>query len=778
MNFTDLLVSNSAMLLYPHGNGEKLIMRIHDLTGGFPLVSRSFHPSENGYLRNRAEIASLEDIEAILKWITPKIVANLPGGTRDELRQHLAGNTDMNRRTLPLQDLRRIKMLPIFKKLDPSPTDFGRSLTQSFTIVSAYGSSYISLLPSTQTFVTVGKIGLPLMPNVVFLDASGLHDSALLSRLGHAPVSHATLISRYIIPNLDTQPESLLDSLVQDIFEHASHMSPQLLRQLSEVKFATVRSRSGNISPERVHVSQTVSEASSIAKLFFDDEHVFGDGIYAAHGRYKLWLDNLGMKRDFDQTLAEDRIRSYASREFDNDLFDNSALLIHYMNKNDTMALDSDMVKLLRVPAIHNGRKCLLPVSKCRPQSRLPLVGNVLGIASVEVTACLSLLFGWSQLEEAETLGLRITEIIESSPACEVETDLYPIIDYLNKVKGSKPYITRVREAISVSAWLPDSNGSLVPTDKIFLEDVSCFEPYLNRISGGIRTFKSVLRLFGVHSRPAPADLLFVLNQFPSADPIKSHDLKVVISILRELEPAPDIDPAKLLIPDTESRLYRLEDFRERKLIGHMDLPKAFCLRYEILSIDSDLASLKYLNDSNHLFDDYCQEEKVTTRISSLLSHSLSTSFNEFLANAEDSGSATTVSWFLDPPDAKFPQEQLISEELKDWQIPSLYVFNDGEFADTDFKALIEIGAGTKARDSSKIGKFGLGSLAMYQFTDVPSMISGRYFIIFDPSRKFLPLCGNKRRAGLRCPLEFIRKQYPDMIRPFIGINDYSLGSI
>jgi sacsin len=113
------------------------------------------------------------------------------------------------------------------------------------------------------------------------------------------------------------------------------------------------------------------------------------------------------------------------------------------------------------------------------------------------------------------------------------------------------------------------------------------------------------------------------------------------------------------------------------------------------------------------------------------------------------------------------------------WQTPSLYAYiNDGVFSDADFKALINVGSGSKADNVGAIGRHGLGSLTMYRFTDIPSLISGKYFIIFDPSRQYLPLGTNHRlrRAGLKISLDQMRSSFKHHLEPFVGIGGYSLG--
>ena len=201
---------------------------------------------------------------------------------------------------------------------------------------------------------------------------------------------------------------------------------------------------------------------------------------------------------------------------------------------------------------------------------------------------------------------------------------------------------------------------------------------------------------------------------------------------------------------------------------------------YEFLG-NSFRLLLETLRGEDDIFEEYSQEEDMVTRISKQVQEStLWLSFNEFIANAEDCGSASKVIWTLDSDKCKYPSKKIFCTELKAWQTPGLYVFNDGVFSDSDFKALVNVGMGSKSEDSSKIGKYGLGSLTMYLFTDVPSIISGDYFIIFDPTRKYLPFAHRhkKRQAGLRIRLSQMKERFVDHLVPFVGIGGYTLGTL
>ena len=638
----------------------------------------------------------------------------------------------------------------------------------------------MALTPSNSQLVAVFNAeAIPLASNIVFLGADTTEDIEFLEMLGHRCISKTALIETYIIPYLPVQPDWILDSLVEFVFHDYFSLSKNR-RQVAELEFVTVRSRTGEASPTRVRPCEMIYESSSIAGLFFDDEMIFGAGLYAANGAYVHCLINLGMKTRFDEEVAENRIRKYSELPFDENLFEKYAQLLRSLN-DPYISLTSDIIKLLRLPAIQSEQKCLLPVSSCRPNSLQPVVGNSLGIVSMDVAESLQHQFGWFDVLEPSILGNRINEIVTDLPCAEVENALHPVMKYFSTLGASftkiGEYIAEVKNAISAPAWLPGSAEGLFPPRKIFLQNVQRFEPHLSRVTAGFRKFASVLSLFGVCNNPSPQVLQDLLSSFSSNQVVNNQDLILIINIFEELAKVETIDSSRLLVPDSGNRLCTLEEFKSSDRYGHHQVPERFALRYGIRLVNSDHAFVRHLNSEN-LFDDYeyCQEEEITIRIANLLKdYSLSTSFNEFIANAEDSG-ATQVAWFLDPKNLTFPADRLFCDELKEWQTPALYIYNESEFTEEDFKSVVKIGAGNKASDSSKIGKYGLGSLTMYHFTDVPSMISSKYFVIFDPSRQYLLFDQTRRRAGLRVPLEIMRTKYPDLLVPFVGLKNYSLG--
>lgn len=106
-----------------------------------------------------------------------------------------------------------------------------------------------------------------------------------------------------------------------------------------------------------------------------------------------------------------------------------------------------------------------------------------------------------------------------------------------------------------------------------------------------------------------------------------------------------------------------------------------------------------------------------------------------------------------------YPDTKVFSPEMAAWQGPALVIYNDAEFTEDDFDALCKLGVGNKRDNTDKIGRHGLGFNSVYHYTDIPSVVSGRYIGFFDPRRQYLPKRRVARRlvaqGGQRC--EFLK---------------------
>lgn len=119
--------------------------------------------------------------------------------------------------------------------------------------------------------------------------------------------------------------------------------------------------------------------------------------------------------------------------------------------------------------------------------------------------------------------------------------------------------------------------------------------------------------------------------------------------------------------------------------------------------------------------------EDLTIRISSVLvKYTEKQALMEFLANAADA-EATEFGVTLDITQHPFQKDHQFVEGLRGLcSHPSLIVHNNGIFTSSDWEGICSVGSGSKKESINgklKIGRFGLGALSMFYFTEVILML-------------------------------------------------------
>ena len=107
--------------------------------------------------------------------------------------------------------------------------------------------------------------------------------------------------------------------------------------------------------------------------------------------------------------------------------------------------------------------------------------------------------------------------------------------------------------------------------------------------------------------------------------------------------------------------------------------------------------------------------------------------------------------------------ERLKFPRTKEFFSSALLAMNDAKFKKKDWVSIQSVGNSEKRQDWGKTGRFGVGFNSVYHMTDLPSIVSGTKYAIFDPHRKFL------RKKGWI--VDFVKKQsvvsqFPDQFRP------------
>ncbi|XP_047319790.1 sacsin isoform X2 [Impatiens glandulifera] len=147
---------------------------------------------------------------------------------------------------------------------------------------------------------------------------------------------------------------------------------------------------------------------------------------------------------------------------------------------------------------------------------------------------------------------------------------------------------------------------------------------------------------------------------------------------------------------------------------------------------------MEFLPSASPLLEDFGQKVDLTRRIREVLLNypEGTTVLKELIQNADDAG-ATKVCLCLDR--RIHGSESLLSDKLSQWQGPALLAYNNGEFTEDDFVSISRIGGSTKHSQAWKTGRFGVGFNSVYHLTDLPSFVSSKYVVLFDPQGMYLP---------------------------------------
>lgn len=205
------------------------------------------------------------------------------------------------------------------------------------------------------------------------------------------------------------------------------------------------------------------------------------------------------------------------------------------------------------------------------------------------------------------------------------------------------------------------------------------------------------------------------------------QDVKQVISLLKalDMENLALDDQIRIPIPDNDGIMRAWNEIYYDDLGARaydIELPTdRWNTHYDIdgkLAEQLGIQTLGSLNLKGYEVDDEDMGEDLTTRINNVLrQYSIDQAFNEFLANASDAG-ATRFDILID--ERPFGVHHLLSPEMAPLQTaPAVIIHNDGVFTESDFKGIRRVGLGGKQDRKDAIGKFGLGALSMFHFTEV-----------------------------------------------------------
>jgi sacsin len=230
-----------------------------------------------------------------------------------------------------------------------------------------------------------------------------------------------------------------------------------------------------------------------------------------------------------------------------------------------------------------------------------------------------------------------------------------------------------------------DDKGGLILPGKCFLYGKSGLSPYRFTVDRGFRDRHMVLlKELGVRDGPEFNDFIEIQAELEAACPLDSINIAVAVNLAMEMSSSAT---AQIKLPDENGELVHCKDLTYRDVIHetvkgnyvavHPEVPRQLTSQLGIEPLSARVKKGELGIEDIDDEDEYYQTEDVCDGIADTLHrYPIETTFTEYLANAEDCGSASELNWLLD--ERYHQTDKLVSDELGPFQGPSLLIHNNG----------------------------------------------------------------------------------------------------
>ncbi|KAG0339354.1 hypothetical protein BG004_006859 [Podila humilis] len=515
-------------------------------------------------------------------------------------------------------------------------------------------------------------------------------------------------------------------------------------------------------------LSPSLLASGDLGHFFFDDEAVFPAGMYT-QPYHQAVLTELGMAVHFDAQFVANRCKKFSSlnagvlndsqtryREVFRDFVARLDIEMEVAFLNHSAFLDI-IVNSTWVPArAHDSEPfSLYTPGQCRPLSDALIVGSQMPVAPFGCTNThLKRLMGW---ETPPPLRAVLGNLLDLS-AKSLNVSIPNFEQAIHAVYRDLIGRTQDPEAVSTMKETLGSNRcilvnrSLHAIDRVALNIRSeCkLEPHFIQVPNS--DFTELFRVLGVREEVTPKDLQDILatikSGYPDGSKLNTDDSGLVVRLLQTIAFIGQTDDTSVLYILTEDNqlcersevVYNnmagtdsVLELAETCSFAHPSISKDVATKLQILMLSEKI----WNGCQDDFFQNWEQEISVKDKIRQILNdYSSESVFHEFLQNAADAG-ATQFAIKLDHQ--HYDKTGILNDKMRVGQGPALLIWNDAEMTQKDFDGLRKLAMGSKQNDSQKIGRHGLGFNTVYHLTDLPSVVSGRHMVIFDPRLAYLP---------------------------------------
>ena len=288
-------------------------------------------------------------------------------------------------------------------------------------------------------------------------------------------------------------------------------------------------------------------------------------------------------------------------------------------------------------------------------------------------------ILGWHDCVDVDVLISQLGRSIAVRDMHSIDETL----SYLDQCHQAEDYANHLSEL----KFIRGTDGELANPANVCRQGVERLIPYLHTVDPRFCDDHSkIMKLTNVPDLPQLEQLRRVQKVLESRNALDEKDLNVAIGLAciwgTHFSEATDglklpnsngalVDIADLVFPDVPS----LSDTTRHILHPKISRTTAAQLKVEPLSESMRKGDLGIADPDDD--DEFYQREEITDGIRDTLDrYTREHTFHEYLANADDCGSASEVNFFFDG--TTYGTTHLLSEDLQVLQGPSLLIHNDG----------------------------------------------------------------------------------------------------
>ncbi|CAG8697672.1 13615_t:CDS:10 [Rhizophagus irregularis] len=680
-----------------------------------------------------------------------------------------------------------IKCFPIF-------TEIGSNSSNSLT---SKGRNWY-LLPREEE-KTYGKIIYPSREGG-FLDASSQNLCYILEDILKI---HRLSVNDYwrkcVIPFLEKQSLKDIDIVVDNLFDRLpSILDEKLKNDLGRKSFVPAgthkesKQRTLPYNPKLFKPIQLFDpEKKKVIDLFFENERVFPAGKYA-NNKFLTNLKQLGIKSSLTTNDIISRINTIIEKKQTSipDLIHTNAMrLVKYIDENwDQLYSTTLSDAILRnewIPttiANESGRKSFSRPQDCYYQEHKYLVCFVAPILEYNIKDVNFLdLLNWNTYPNVNTVLKQLEYCCEyvtrKQPPRDLQLICNSIYTYMDSIfRNEQAKFDDMKDSLKTKSWILCEN-TFRSADNVVIDlpkKLTGNDSLVTKLPKEYKQFINLFKAMGVRDKIEAKDLILVIRNMVEKDENKNlsiEEIKNVVQILDEIATLQigvfmkENDSERLnglLIPSTKNVLVDLRNIHYDDMGNRLDdeeknkyaIAHSLVSRYTAKELNMQTLTGKICDTGGSSWEPYEQKELLTTRINNIIKdYSPNQIIREFLQNADDA-KATRFSVIVDRRNHINHKDSLLTNEMKELQGPAIWIYNDAEFSEKDFQALLNIGIGGKSH--------------------LPSLVSGETIAFIDPHAKFLPATGYPPRKLKGIRMNFIemefKKRFPDQCYPYGAI--------